>query len=112
MLPLLPLLVLLLSFLAGSAQTIVSGKVKDGKGHPVQGASITIKDTYDGATTDSLGAFQFKTTEKGEQTMLVTSIGLVIVLLSWFFLPQQLNNSLMLICVLLLFRSVRKYLAF
>lgn len=75
MLPFLPLLVLLLSFLAGSAQTVVSGKVKDGKGHPVQGASITIKDTYDGATTDSLGAYQFKTTEKGEQTMLVTSIG-------------------------------------
>jgi vitamin B12 transporter len=75
MLPFLPLLVLLLSFLAGSSQTVISGKVKDGKGHPVQGASITIKDTYDGATTDSLGAFQFKTTEKGEQTMLVTSIG-------------------------------------
>jgi vitamin B12 transporter len=75
MLPILPLLVLLLSFLAGSAQTAISGKVKDGKGHPVQGASITIKDTYDGATTDSSGAFQFKTTEKGEQTLLVTSIG-------------------------------------
>ena len=44
--------------------------------------------------------------------LLLTSIGLVIVLLSWFFLPQQLNNSLILICVLLLFRSVRKYLAF
>ena len=55
MLPFLPLLILLLSFLAGSAQTVVSGKVKDGKGRPVQGASITIKDTYDGATTDSLG---------------------------------------------------------
>ena len=44
--------------------------------------------------------------------LLLTSIGLVIVLLSWFFLPQQLNNSLILICLLLLFRSVRKYLAF
>src|ERR1044072_6245558 len=75
MLPILPLLILLLSFLAGSGQTVVSGKIKDGKGRPIQGASITIKDTYDGATTDSLGAFQFKTTEKGGQTMLVTSIG-------------------------------------
>jgi hypothetical protein len=44
--------------------------------------------------------------------LMLTSIGLVIVLLSWFFLPQQLNNSLILICVLLLFRSVKKYMAF
>ncbi|MBO9200312.1 MULTISPECIES: TonB-dependent receptor [Niastella] len=75
MLPLLPLLILLLSFLAGSAQTVISGKVKDGKGHPIQGASISLKDTYDGATTDSLGAYHFKTTEKGEQVLLATSIG-------------------------------------
>lgn len=75
MLPLLPLLILLLSFLAGSAQTVISGKVKDAKGRPVQGASITLKDTYDGATSDSLGAYHFKTTEKGEQVLLATSIG-------------------------------------
>jgi hypothetical protein len=75
MLPLLPLLILLLSFLAGSAQTVISGKVKDGKGHPVQGASLSLKDTYDGATTDSLGTYHFKTTEKGEQVLLATSIG-------------------------------------
>jgi vitamin B12 transporter len=72
---LLPLLILLLSFLASSAQTVISGKVKDGKGRPVQGASITLKDTYDGATTDSLGAYHFKTTEKGDQILLTTSIG-------------------------------------
>jgi hypothetical protein len=75
MLPLLPLLILLLSFLASSAQTVVSGKVKDGKGHPIQGASISLKDTYDGATTDTLGDYHFKTTEKGEQVLLATSIG-------------------------------------
>ncbi len=75
MLPLLPLLILLLSFLAGSAQTVVSGKVKDGKGRPVQGASISLKDTYDGATSDTLGDYHFKTTEKGEQVLLATSIG-------------------------------------
>src|SRR5688500_11246225 len=75
MIPLLPLLILLLSFLAGSAQTVISGKVKDGKGRPVQGARITLKDTYDGATSDSLGAYHFKTTEKGDQTLLTTSIG-------------------------------------
>ncbi|WP_205508688.1 TonB-dependent receptor [Longitalea arenae] len=73
--PLLPLLVLLLSFLAASAQTTISGKVKDQKGRPVQGASITIKDTYDGATTDSLGVYRFNTSERGAQTLLATSIG-------------------------------------
>jgi hypothetical protein len=43
--------------------------------------------------------------------LLITAIGLVIVLLSWFFLPQQLNNSLILISLLLLFRAVRKWMA-
>src|SRR5690348_3699746 len=75
MLPLLPILLLILSGLAAMGQTTVSGRVKDGKGHPLQGASISIKDTYDGAITDSMGLYHFRTTEKGEQTFLVTSIG-------------------------------------
>ena len=43
--------------------------------------------------------------------LLITAVGLVIVLLSWFFLPQQLNNSLILISLLLLFRAIRKFMA-
>jgi len=57
------------------AQTLVSGTVRDGKGHPIRGASVTIKDSYDGATVDSLGNFHFKTTEKGAKTLAVTNIG-------------------------------------
>jgi len=57
------------------AQTVVSGTVRDGKGHPLRGASITIKDSYDGGTADSLGNFRFKTTEKGNMTLVVTNIG-------------------------------------
>jgi vitamin B12 transporter len=76
MLKLIPLILLALtSWLLGDAQTTLSGKIKDGKGHIIQGASIALKDTYDGATSDSLGNYRFKTTEKGEQTLLVTSIG-------------------------------------
>lgn len=75
MLPLLPLLLLILSGLAAMSQTTVSGKVKDTKGRPVPGASITIKDSYDGAVTDSTGVYRFRTTEKGDHTVLVTSIG-------------------------------------
>jgi vitamin B12 transporter len=58
-----------------SAQTTISGKVKDTKGHPIAGASITLKDTYDGATTDSLGIFKFTTTESGEHLLEVTNVG-------------------------------------
>jgi hypothetical protein len=43
--------------------------------------------------------------------LVITAVGLVLVLLSWFFLPQQLNNALIIICLLLLFRTVRKYMA-
>ena len=39
---------------------------------------------------------------------LVTSIGLVILLLTWFFLPQQLNNALLPFVLLLLYRSAMK----
>jgi hypothetical protein len=57
------------------AQTTIMGKVKDNKGQPVRGASISIKDSYDGGTSDSLGGYNFKTTEKGEKILLASSIG-------------------------------------
>jgi vitamin B12 transporter len=56
------------------SQVTLSGKVSDKK-NPIHGASITLKDTYDGATTDSLGRFSFKTSEKGEFTLLISSVG-------------------------------------
>src|SRR5215216_3006179 len=61
-------------FKDGIAQTIVSGMVRDNK-QPVNGATIAIKDSYDGATTDSTGKFRFRTTEKGEQILVVSAIG-------------------------------------
>jgi vitamin B12 transporter len=66
-----------LFLLAGwlQAQTRISGTVKDGKGHPVRGASVTIKDSYDGATVDSLGNFHFQSVEKGNFTLVITNIG-------------------------------------
>lgn len=57
------------------AQTIISGKVKNNKGRPVPGASITLKDTYDGTTSDSAGMFTFKTTENGEHILSITNVG-------------------------------------
>jgi len=57
------------------AQSIIAGKVKDNKGHPVAGASIAVKDSYDGGTSDSTGRFHFKTTEKGAHILTASSIG-------------------------------------
>lgn len=49
--------------------------IKTNCNKPVAGASISIKDTYDGATTDSTGKFSFTTSEKGEHILQVSSIG-------------------------------------
>jgi hypothetical protein len=57
------------------AQTPISGTVRDSKGRPIPGASIAIKNSYDGATSDSSGRYSFHTSEKGEQILLTTSIG-------------------------------------
>ena len=46
-------------------QVVISGKMTDLKNKPLRGASVSIKDSYDGSTTDSLGMFRFTTTEKG-----------------------------------------------
>ena len=55
-------------------QTTISGIVKDNKS-TIPGATIAIKDSYDGATSDSMGRFSFKTTEKGEQILAISAIG-------------------------------------
>ncbi len=57
------------------AQVVIKGVVKDNKNNPVSGVSISIKDSYDGATSDSTGKYSFKTTEKGTQTLVFSSIG-------------------------------------
>ncbi len=56
-------------------QVDVKGKITNQKNKPIPGVSITIKDSYDGATTDSLGNYRFSTTEKGEQLLVITSMG-------------------------------------
>ena len=57
------------------AQTRISGLLKDTKNKPLPYASVSIENTIDGATTDSLGHFSFKTREKGKHVLLGTSIG-------------------------------------
>ena len=57
-----------------TAQTIVSGKVSDGK-EALVGANVFILGTIDGCLTDSLGRFSFTTSQTGEVTLRSTYIG-------------------------------------
>lgn len=68
-------LIILLLGLSAGAQVKVEGKITDGKGKPVSGVSITLRDTYDGATSDSMGNFSFTTTEKGKKVLEASIIG-------------------------------------
>jgi vitamin B12 transporter len=66
---------LLLFCLLAQAQTTVSGTIKNNHNKPLAGASITLKDTYDGATSDSAGNFVFTTTEQGIKVLEATAMG-------------------------------------
>ena len=59
------------------AQVKINGTVKDHKDKPISGVSITLKDTYDGAVSDSSGVFSFITSEKGPHVIDVTGVGYV-----------------------------------
>ena len=52
------------------AQISISGKVLGRNNKPLKDVSVTLKDTYDGATTDETGNYKFETSEKGSQTLI------------------------------------------
>lgn len=59
---------LMLSFTFSFSQIKISGKVTF-KNKGISEVNVTLKDTYDGATTDKDGIFSFETTEKGNQVL-------------------------------------------
>lgn len=63
-----------------TAQNKVSGRITGNKNKPVLGVSVQLKDTYDGATSDSLGNYSFTTEETGEQALEVSSAGYFVIL--------------------------------
>lgn len=71
---------LTLSFIVSAfvmnAQTRISGTVTDERGKPVPGANVYIKDTYDGATVDANGSYQF-ITDTGNVQIVVSMMGFV-----------------------------------
>lgn len=60
-----------LSFIAGYSQIKISGKVTF-KNKGVNEINVTLKNTYDGATTDAQGNFSFETSEKGDLMLTFT----------------------------------------
>lgn len=65
------LLISFLTFIAGYSQVKISGKVTF-KSKGVNEINVTLKDTYDGATTDAQGNFSFETSEKGNHILTFT----------------------------------------
>ena len=57
------------------AQSIIKGTVKNEKGAPVAFANVLIKNSKDGATTDTAGRFKIKTMLQGSQIINVSFIG-------------------------------------
>ena len=55
------------------AQITISGKVLGRNNKPLKDVSVTLKDTYDGATTDETGNYKFETSEKGSQTLIFSN---------------------------------------
>ena len=69
------MLAVILTALSAKSQVRITGKITDTKSRPLQGVSISLKNSYDGATSDSSGNYSFNTTEKGDQIIEITLIG-------------------------------------
>lgn len=67
-------ILIFLGFISLNAKTIIRGKVSS-KGEALIGANISIKDSYDGASSKAEGRFEFKTNKKGKAILLVKLIG-------------------------------------
>ena len=65
------------TFLISTAQTEISGNVKDNNNNPIPGANVIIKGSSSGATSDFDGNFSFSTDLTGPQTLQVSYIGFV-----------------------------------
>jgi carboxypeptidase-like protein len=66
------LLFMITAQLVHAQTTVVSGNITDNKKKPLRGVGVSILNSYDGATTDSLGNYTFTTTEKGPKIITAT----------------------------------------
>src|SRR5450631_2791044 len=87
--------------LAFSQTKVVTGKISDDKGAPVQGASVVARGTKGGTTTDAEGAFSL-TVPASAKSLVISSVGFNqqeigipvnnIVSVSLFSATQSLND--------------------
>jgi hypothetical protein len=68
------LLLVCLSF-SGQAQSVLKGKVSDKKGAPIPFASVYLKKTQAGATTDTAGFFSIGLTSTDPDTLVASFVG-------------------------------------
>jgi hypothetical protein len=57
------------------SQTKISGRVIDSENHPLPGANVFIKDSYDGASSIEDGSFSFTSEEEGSVILIASFIG-------------------------------------
>lgn len=69
------IIALTLGICTANAQVKISGRITDIKNKPLSGVSISLKNTYDGATSDSGGVYNFTTSEKGAQQLEISITG-------------------------------------
>jgi hypothetical protein len=69
------LLFLFLLPLSMHAQTLLSGSVTDSQGQPIPRANVVLQGTYDGASTNVAGRFEFTTLEKGAHVVTASFVG-------------------------------------
>lgn len=68
-------LLFLVASLTLNAQIRISGTVKSSAGETIKSANVSLVNSYDGASTDTIGHFKFITTETGKQLIRYTATG-------------------------------------
>jgi len=58
-----------------SAQSLLSGRIMDGRGEALAGANVYLEGTYDGSSSNGQGEFTLKTEESGPQVLRIEFIG-------------------------------------
>ncbi len=89
-------LVYLMLFISSSAQLKISGRILSNKGKALRGVSISIRNSYDGATSDSSGKFSFTTTEKGSLVIQAELVGYLSFVQQYTITESALNIDILL----------------
>lgn len=66
---------LIFCYTATFSQTTISGKVVDKRKKPIPFASVYVKGTYDGTTTNEYGEFQFTSSKIGVVILVIDNLG-------------------------------------